>query len=266
MSPKKFKKIGIIGVGNMGGALLCAIRDVLKQRVYVYDKNRKRIASSGGIKVSSSKDLISRCDVVILAIKPQDIKDFLKENKEYFDTRRHLLISIAAGVPTRFFESHVRRLHVIRVMPNLPAKVKQAVSFLSKGKYATRNDLKLACNLFSATGMVYVVGESLLNKVTAISGSGPGYVYYFMNALYEAAVSLGIRKKIVYQMVIQTVRGAAELAGVSNKDFSRLMKEVASRGGTTEAAFKIFNGSGLPDIVKKGVTAAAQRAEALILK
>jgi len=260
------KRVGIIGWGKMGSCLGEALEEV-DFSVYAYDKDKDKLKGVKKINVkNTSSELIESVPILILAVKPQDIKDLLEEIREYLVREKPLLITIAAGVSTSFFEQTVEAIRVIRVMPNLAAKVKAAVSFICKGKYAQPQDLAVAKEIFAAVGKVFVVEESLLDKVTSISGSGPGYIYYFMNCIYKAAVQLGFAEEVAKQMVKQTLWGAAKLAEMSSKDFAVLTGEVASPKGTTEAGLKVFSQAKVEEIVLKAVISAYKRAQELNLK
>jgi len=255
-------KIGIVGFGNMGRAIAESLSPA-RYAIYVYDKDKKKTKgfACSGI-TSTLKELLNKSNIVILAIKPQDIDDFIN-NSRGFIKREIFLISIAAGVPTHFFEKEMGRIRVVRVMPNLAAKVKEAVSFICKGRFASKEDLNTALSIFRNIGIVFAVKEDFLDKATSISGSGPGYIYYFMDSLMQASLRMGFDKKTAKKMVQQTFLGAVKLSLESEKDFSALIKSVASRGGTTEAALSVFEKNRLSNTIKKAVDAAYKRAKKL---
>ncbi|MBU1134565.1 MAG: pyrroline-5-carboxylate reductase [Candidatus Omnitrophica bacterium] len=277
---KKNIKIGIIGWGNMGSSLGLALQEEKKWQIYFYDKDKKKGRGinpvrdslplgkrliSNGVKYShickNAKELIEKVEVVILAIKPQDIRGFLQGNSEYFNEFKPLLITIAAGISTTFFQKYLKDARMIRVMPNLAIGVKQSVSFLCKGKFAKDSDLKMTKKIFSSVGEVFQVKESFLDKATSITGSGPGYIYYIMECVYKLALKLGFAKETAKRMVTSTFLGAAKLAKQSRKDFEVLVKEVASSGGTTEAALNVFKEKNIAEIIEEGVAAAYKKAK-----
>ena len=261
---KRNEKIGIIGLGNMGYSLGFALRKVSRGKIYVYDKDQRKISGAGDFCIGkNSQEVIENVGVLVLAIKPQDVRGFLRQTKSALLNHRPLLISIAAGIPTTFFEEYLKGLKVIRVMPNLGAKVGESVSFVCKGRYTQEKDLKIAKRIFSSIGEVIEIKEALLDKVTSISGSGPGYIYYFMDCIYQSARQLGFKEKQARDMVMQTFWGAIKLAKLCGKDFKLLAKEVASRGGTTEAALKVFKRKRLFQVVYQGIDAAHKRAKQL---
>ena len=257
-------KVGIVGLGNMGRAIANSLLSgKYKYSLYVYDKDRKKIKGMPKSSIAKTlRNLLSSSDIVILAVKPQDIREFIESAHSYI-SRRTLLISIAAGVPTRFFEKNIKDIRVIRIMPNLAAKVGEAVSFVCKGRFASEKDLDTALDIFRNVGIVFKAKENFLDKVTSISGSGPGYIYYLMNSLMQAAVELGFKKSTAKKMVQYTFLGAAKLAVESGDDFSKLVRNVASRGGTTEAALKIFERRKVASAVNDAVNAAYKRAKEL---
>ncbi len=255
-------RVGIVGFGNMGRAIAESLSSG-KYDVYVYDKDKNKTKGiPRNIIVKTLKGLLSESEAVILAVKPQDIKEFI-EGSRGFINRKTLLISIAAGVPTYFFEKSMGRLKIVRVMPNLAARVKEAVSFICKGRFASKKDLDLALSIFKNIGIVFKVKEGFLDKATSISGSGPGYIYYFMDSLMQAALGLGFDRKTAREMVQYTFLGAVKLAIEGRKDFSVLVKNVASRGGTTEAALRIFERRKVSYAINDAVGAAYKRAKEL---
>ncbi len=260
---KKNKTIGIIGFGNMGSALGLALKENGWQ-VNIYDKDRRRLKKKRHIVIcKDSRDLIKKSPIVIVAVKPQDILPLLEETKNLISTCKPLIISIAAGVSTSFFERRIKGLKIIRVMPNLAAKKRQSVSFVSKGKFAKSGDLALAGSIFTCVGSSFTIGEVFLDKATAISGSGPGYIYYFMECLYSSAVMLGFKKNIAKKMVILTFLGAVNLIKDENIDFSDWIQKVSSKGGTTEAALGLWEKKGLKKLIQQGVNSAYSRAKEL---
>ena len=254
-------KIGIIGFGNMGKALALALKRGGNFYLFAYDCDRKKTQAVKGLCISKNiEELIKNADVVVLSVKPQDIKNLLREIKKYLAEKKPLFISIAAGISTQLLQKYLGEIKIIRAMPNLAAKVEESISFVSKGKLASKKDLDAAAKILKAVGEVIAIQEKYLDKATAVSGSGPGYIFYFMNALYEGALELGFSKKNAKKMAEQIFWGSAKLAKESKEDFKLLIKGVTSKGGTTEAALEVFNERGLEKIIKEGVKAACQRA------
>lgn len=259
---KKKYAIGIIGWGNMGAALGTALASQKDWDIFVYDKDRKKTRLLKNPQVlAKASEVIEKSDIVILAIKPQDITNFISLTKGSWLRKKPLLLTIAAGISTHFFESRLNGLRVIRIMPNMAVKVKEALSFICRGKYAGDKDVKTAGKIFSLVGNIILISEEYLDKVTALTGSGPGFIFYFMDAFYKAALNLGFRETDAKKMVIQTFWGAGKLAKLSDKEFSCLIKEVASPCGTTEAGLAVFNQNGADSIINNAIYCAYKRAE-----
>ncbi len=259
-------KLGIIGLGNMGLSLLDSFPQKDRQKINVYDIDKNKLKSTKGcIKSKNFAELFSSSNVLILAIKPQDIPNFIAINNSYLSQHKPLLISIAAGIKTSFFEKLIEGIRIVRVMPNLAIKVRKSLSFISGGSFIAKNDLQTTQEIFSLSGKVIVTNEKQLDKATSITGSGPGYLFFFMEILYKNAIRLGFSKDTAKLMVLQTFQGATSIAKL-NKDFETLMKQVASKNGTTEAAFKVFKQKNISKIITEGVKAANQRSQGILLE
>lgn len=255
-------KVGIIGFGNMGSSCASALNERSQYTVFIYDADQKKRRKAKSFSVTTnSAQLIAAVEIVILAIKPQDIGSFLAQNKTDLLMKKPLLISVAAGISTSWLQGHLKGLPIIRVMPNLGAKVGESLSFISKGKNAKKSDLAKVERIFSCIGEVAVIEEKYLDKVTGVSGSGPGYVFYFMESMYQGALKLGFAKKEAKRMIIQTFLGASKLAKASKEEFKTLIKGVASKRGTTEAALKVFKAGKVDEAIIKGMSSACQRAK-----
>ncbi|MBD3264964.1 MAG: pyrroline-5-carboxylate reductase [Candidatus Omnitrophica bacterium] len=254
--------LGIIGFGNMGEAIGRALNPSDFKKILVYDLDPKKLKKDRRFtKAKNSGDIINRSEVILLAIKPQNLSDFLKENKAALSFRKPLIVSILAGISTSIFEKYLKGGRIIRAMPNLPALVGEGFTFLSAGRDARRGDLEIVKRIFSKTGEVVVTEEKNMDRVTSITGSGPGYVFYFMDALYRSALNLGFPKLQARRIAIRVFLGSAKLAEASGKDFASLLKGVASPKGTTEAALKIFESQRVGYAIEKGVKGAKRRSE-----
>ncbi len=242
--------IGIIGAGNMGMAI--ALR--IKGKAFLSDKNKR---------ISDNITVATRSDIIILAVKPQDIGEVLKEIKPY--VKEKLVISIAAGVTTFSIEKALPGARVIRVMPNMPAMVGKGISAVSRGRFSARRDLKIVFRIFSNLGEVIEVKEKMMDAVTAVSGSGPAYYFLFTHLLAKAAEASGLEKTIALKLARATFIGGAEVIKASKLSTEELVKKVASKGGTTEAALKVFKQEKLEAIIKKAVKQAAHRSKNLTL-
>lgn len=265
----KGKKIGIVGLGNMGGAILNRLilsGAVGKTAVVGFDKEMSTRAGASkkySIPVSRSvPELVTRCDIVIMAVKPQNIDEVLKDI--LFCGKDRLYISIAAGRATKSIEEILGgKPRVIRVMPNTPALVGEGISALCKGRYASRSDLKTADEIFSSVGETVELSERYFDIVTALSGSGPAYFFYLEEALIEAAVRLGMDRKTAKRLVLKTALGSARLLLESGDEPGILRRRVTSKGGTTERAIAVFENAKIKETVARAVRAAARRSKEL---
>ncbi len=270
------KPVGIIGFGNMGASFSGRLKGVYP--VVVFDKDRKKTkALRPENKAKSLKSLLLKSDTIILAVKPQDFFSLLKKIK--FLSKDKLIISIAAGISTKYIEKHLGKVRVIRVMPNLPAKIGKGISCLCQGRFSTPRDLCCAENIFRNFGRTLVLKEKMLDAATAVSGSGPGYFYYFLEAkkiagrkipagliksfkktFKKAAQAVGFSKLQAAILVEVTVEGSAAVLRSSKLGASQLKEQVASKGGTTCAALKVLARGGS---LKQAVKAALKRAKEL---
>jgi pyrroline-5-carboxylate reductase len=268
------KKLGFIGGGNMAEALA---RGLIENKVFrpadIVASDvaaARRNALKRSLKIETTADnlhVIRNARAILLAVKPQTINDVLAEIASALKpgAKSHLFISIAAGIPIericRFLGGRAR---VIRVMPNAPAMVGQGMAALVRSKGATAADEKFALRIFRAVGdAITLKDEKLLDAVTALSGSGPAYVYLFAKSMADAAISEGIPPALALRMALQTLRGAEHVMRASRQDAAELIRVVASPGGTTEAALRQFAENGFSDIVARAIRAAADRSRAL---
>ncbi len=256
--------IGIIGFGNMGAAVASNLKK--DYRVFAFDKDATKLKNiSRACRVKFLKDLLTKVNVVILAVKPQDLGGVLAEVAGL--SGKQLFISIVAGIPTDYIEKCLGKVKVVRVMPNMPVLVGRGATALTRGKFASVKDVESAKKIFSLLGEVVVVGkEELIDTVTALSGSGPAYFFYIFSALASAAVELGLDKKSADLLLCQTIIGAVELLKQNKFDAQGLITKVASRGGTTEAALKVFEDKGLGKILREAIICAYKRAGELSKK
>jgi len=252
--------IGIIGAGNMG----TAIASRMKTRILISDIDLSRLRFARNKRVSiamNNIDLARRSDIIILAVKPQDIRSVLEEIRPYVKSK--LIISIAAGVKTGFIEAILARPRVIRVMPNMPAMVGKGISAVTKGRFTNQKDLKKAAGIFSNLGEVVEVKQGMMDAVTAVSASGPAYYFLFTYLLQKAAEAGGLKKDLAMKLAMAAFTGAAGIAEVSGMPMEELVKKVASKRGTTEAALRVFAKRKLEAILKEAVKQATHRSKQL---
>ena len=206
------------------------------------------------------KALAKKSDVMILAVKPQDMDSVLAELRTLL-TSKKLVISIAAGLATTFFEERLgAKVRVIRAMPNMPAQIGEGVTALCKGCFATDKDLKTAEKILGHIGETVIVHEDLMDAVTAVSGSGPAYVFLFAECFLKAAEGLGLDKAVAEKLVAATWQGSAHLLARSKEGAASLRAKVTSKGGTTQAAMDVFMNSHIEKIFVEALAAAKKRA------
>lgn len=249
------KRIAVIGAGNMGSAIIKGIRKKYRITVSDIDQNKLR-----GLNIKDNRKAVKDVDIIVLAIKPQNMAPVLEEIKGIVKPSQ-LVISIAAGIKTRKIENRLGKIPVVRVMPNMPLLVGMGIGALCRGRYAKYSHIKDAGRIFP--GFIFIKKESLMDAVTAISGSGPAYVYLFIESLIKSAVRLGLSKDDAETLVYQTLKGAIALLEKSGKPPEELRRQVTSPGGTTEAALKVFQKKGFSKIIEKAVNAACKRAKEL---
>jgi pyrroline-5-carboxylate reductase len=198
-------------------------------------------------------------DVVVVAVKPRDVAQLVQPIANAL-TGDQLVVSLAAGVTTASYEAMLPESRVVRAMPNTPAIVGEGVTGLAAGTRASVDDLETARTILGAVGSVRIMDESLLDAVTAVSGTGPAYVFLLAEALTDAAIREGLPRDIAESFVNQTVRGAGHLLTASEKTPSELRAQVTSPGGTTAAAVHVLEERGFRALIEDAVQAAARRA------
>jgi pyrroline-5-carboxylate reductase len=281
--PKVFHKIGFIGAGNMGQAMIGALiksQSSASSDLFVCDIIKKQtdaLQKTYGIKVlPDNSTLIETCDVIIFAVKPQSVEQVLSELKATTifkkTSGKKIFISIAAGTPIKKFETNIydgleddkkNQMPILRVMPNTPALVLSGMSGLCANSFATAEDVQIAKTILSAMGKVIECPESDMDAVTAVSGSGPAYCFYLVEAMIEAAVTLGISPENAAEMTAATLKGSMILLEHQSITAKELRQKVTSPGGTTEAAIKVLDDNSVKQIIIAAVTAAAQRSKEL---
>lgn len=252
--------IAFIGAGNMAEALirgLLAGKVVTADRIVAHDIRPDRLEElrkTFGIRTGKPD-----ADIVILAVKPQQMAAALAQVP-----RGRLFISIAAGITTGRIEKELGgEPRVVRVMPNTPALVGAGAAAVCKGRFATEVDLATAETILGAIGIVVRVEESLMDAVTALSGSGPAYIYYVAEAMIAAGIEAGLSEPVARELTIQTILGAGQLLATSGETPAELRRKVTSPGGTTEAALRVLADRQLQDIFVEAITAAKRRGAEL---
>jgi len=263
-------KIAFIGGGNMASALIAGLAGKLTAgaNIHVVDPNAdalERLRTQYGVTTATSSDAaVTTADVIVLAVKPQSMRDVAAQLLPLIDTARQpLIVSIAAGIRgvdlSRWLGGYGA---IVRCMPNTPALIGMGITGMAATAGVTAQQRQAADDILRAVGpTVWLDDEAQIDAVTAISGSGPAYVFYFIEAMQQAAKELGLSDEQGTQLALATFAGAAQLATQSNEPVSLLRERVTSKGGTTYAALTSMEESGVKAAIVKGARAAAARGK-----
>lgn len=257
----------IIGGGNMGATYAQSfLRSHITKRenMMILEKSPEKATqlaqSDIGTIYGTPETCLPKADIVILAVKPQDTATLFASIRPYVNDQQ-VFLSIMAGVKMRNIAEALGVPKIIRAMPNLPAQIGMGMTAFTSSDEVTRIELVMVQNLLNTTGKtIYVETEHAIDAATAISGSGPAYVYFFMNAMIQAAQDMGFSLSEAELLVGQTFKGAVDLLGKSELSCEEWIRRVASRGGTTEAALTAFQRGEVHQNITKGAHAALNRA------
>lgn len=263
------KTIAFVGGGQMAEALISGLLQAgtcIAEQISVLEPNPERrsyLETAYRVTTAdSAPTILRRQQTIILAVKPQVMTTVLNEIRPCLD--HHLVITIAAGLPLGFYEAALGpSQRLIRVMPNTPALVQEGASALCCNTQATSKDLEFARELFNAVGTTCVVEEGLMDAVTGLSGSGPAFVFSFIEALIDGGIKAGLSHHISRELAIQTVLGAARLAKESTEHPAVLRARVTSPAGTTINGQHVLENAGFRGIVMNAVEAAVKRSTEL---
>jgi pyrroline-5-carboxylate reductase len=259
--------VGFIGAGNMAKAL---IKGLITAGLYdpsgikASDRLGEALQTSAaeyGIETfDDNRALVKKCNTIVLAVKPQVISEVLNEiGSEVGDS--HLIISIVAGIPIAAIQTKLgRESSIIRVMPNTPALIQKGISALCGGEYVSAEQLKQAEKIFAAVGETLIVPEKMMDAITALSASGPGFIFKIMEGFVKGGESLGFDHGTASKLVKQTFLGAAHLAWESEKTLGQLREMVTSKGGTTAAGLAVFDKRASEEIIQEVLRAAYERS------
>ena len=262
-------KIGFIGGGNMASALIGGLAGKLTAgaNIHVVDLNAdslQKLEQQFGVTTSQQIDAsMASCDVVVLAVKPQQMKEVALQLRPHMASQ--LVLSIAAGIRavdlSRWLNGHSA---IVRTMPNTPALIGQGITGMVAMAGVSSEQRDAADAIMRAVGAtVWLDNEALIDPVTAVSGSGPAYVFYFIEAMQQAAQEMGLSAEQGTQLAIATFVGASQLAAQSSEPVSLLRERVTSKGGTTYAALVSMDQSGVTEAIVKAMKAAAARGKEL---
>ncbi|HKU41173.1 MAG TPA: pyrroline-5-carboxylate reductase [Polyangiales bacterium] len=262
------RRIAFIGAGNMASALISGLlaRGSARADSLIASDVREdalaALARQHGIATARDNAGASAAEIVVLSVKPQVLPQVLVELAPRLASDT-LVVSIAAGVPLAVIEGQLPGKRVIRAMPNTPALVGAGATAIATGRHATAEDSKRARAIFESVGVVVEVPEAQLDAVTALSGSGPAYVFYLAEALIEAGRAAGLPDDVASALALQTVYGAAKLLHESGEQPADLRRKVTSPGGTTEAGVRSLDASQVKGAVRACVIAARDRGAEL---
>lgn len=248
-------QISLIGCGNMGQAIVKALS--ASNKIYISDRDESKVKAFGFAKNDGSFSRLTQSDFVIIAVKPQDMADLAGQIRGKI-SKRSILISIAAGVTIKKLSKLFNHQKVVRVMPNLGLSVGHGVAVYKTVGLTDAEKSTVAKLLSEFTENFEVKNEKLIDAVTAISGSGPAYFFFLADNLIKAAVQIGLSRTQARLLVEKTLAASAVLQ--KDHEYAELLKKIASKKGTTEAALKIFNQKRTPEIIKSAVRAAFLRA------
>jgi len=264
------KKLFFIGSGNMAAAIISGLLQsklVKPENIVCNDISKDKVINlqrKYGVSISENKgEAIIGADIIFLSVKPQNMPGVFKEI-QHFVKKGAIIISIAAGITTKFIEDSIgKKVGVIRAMPNTPALVLAGATALCKGKYVSDEQLSRAKKLFSGIGKVEILDENKFDIITALSGSGPAYVFYFCELMQKAAQDMGLSQELAKSFAVQTVYGAGKMLAETGANAAELKEKVKSPNGTTEAALKYFEAQNLYNTVKTAMKEAEKRSKEL---
>jgi pyrroline-5-carboxylate reductase len=266
----KNKQVGFVGAGNMGEALmkgllhshLCRPEQIICSDVR--PERLKTMKEVYGVKTTSSNsEVVKHSDIVILAVKPQILKQVVMDIARYLEPSK-LMISIAAGVAMESIEMCAKKeLNLIRVMPNICVSVGEGISAIASGKHATKEDRLVAKAIFDSAGKSLFIDEYLLDAVTGLSGSGPAYIFLIVDALADAGVKVGLARSDALLLASQTVLGSAKMLIETGEHPGRLKDSVTSPGGTAIAGLHTLEEGGLRTTLINAVEVATLRSQVL---
>ena len=261
-------RLAVIGCGNMGRAVVEGLLQAgwaEPGQIIATNPDAEKaaqLAAELGIAATTDNAAAARdADIVLLGVKPQIIKTALKDMRGTVGA--HLVISIAAGISTRFIEYYLPEAPVVRCMPNLAVTVGMGATAMCAGQHASQEHLERATAIFESVGTVEHVHENLMDAVTGLSGTGPMYVFHFVEAMADAGVKVGLPRDVAMRLAMQTLRGSARLAQTSEHHPAALKDQVTSPGGTAIAALHVLRKEAFSAIVMDAVEAATRRSAEL---
>ncbi len=258
-------KIGCIGAGNMGGAILSRLAEKLdRENILCFDIDKNKLESlAGKLGIFSSRginDIAEKSDIIIIAVKPDAVPDVLKN----IGTKDKIIVSIAAGISLATINKNLKNKNkVVRVMPNTPALIGEGMSVICPDEGIDNNTEKIITEIFSFVGRVLILPEKLMDAVTAVSGCGPAYGFTLIQAMTDGGVKMGIPREKALILASQTISGAAKMVINSSEEPIILRGKVASPGGSTIEAIHVLEKEGFSGIIMDAIEAAKNKSEKL---
>ncbi|MDZ5471104.1 pyrroline-5-carboxylate reductase (plasmid) [Bacillus sp. 31A1R] len=247
------KKLAVIGAGSMAEALISGIVEnklLSGKQIWVTNRsNEERLQQLNeqyGVSTSYNwEEILNDTDLIVLAMKPKDVASAVEQCK-HFLTKEMLIVSVLAGVSIESIEILAEKsLAIVRAMPNTSATIGKSATALAANENVSSSQTKLVKTLFETVGLTTFVKEEQLDAVTGLSGSGPAYIYYLVEAMEKSAVEIGLERELAKQLIVQTLLGAADMLSKTTKKPEQLRREVTSPGGTTEAGIKVLETHGV---------------------
>lgn len=261
------KVICILGAGSMGEAMIEGLLNkklIPASQLSVVGRTEKRqkyLRDRYSISLSNKSDAIKNADIIIIAVKPKDITEALTDIKS-FTNMNQLFISVVAGVSTDYISEILGyNAAIVRTMPNTSVTVGLSATGLAPGDYVNENQLLISMAIFASVGIVEVVAEHDLDAVTGLSGSGPAYVYYLVEAMQEAAEENGLKPDVARSLILQTIVGAAHMLMETGTEASELRRQVTSPNGTTEAGITKLEQYRFKEAIHQCIRTATNRSK-----
>lgn len=264
-------KVAFVGAGSMAEAIIAGlVNKQICEGTNIYITNRENedkmndLENKYGIQPTyQMEELLKDADLVILAVKPNDAEAVLQKIKPYIDSKT-VLVSVMAGISMQFIQERLYpNCAIARAMPNTSASIGKSATAITFNELVMDKQKQLTETVFSAIGITTIVEEDQLDAITALSGSGPAYVYYVVEAMEQAAYEVGLDPNIAKQLIIQTIAGAAEMLQTTGIEAAELRKAVTSPGGTTEAGLQVLQKEQVNDAFIACIKAAKQQSKKL---
>lgn len=264
-------KISFLGAGNLTGTIVDALVNKLNFKggdIAIFDKIKAqydRYTYGGIVKAGELKEAVEHAEVLFLGVKPQNFSELLTWIKELnMDLTDKIFVSVAAGIPIGYIKEQLGQdTAIIRTMPNTSVMIGESMTAMCANEFVTEEAFAKIRSIFDNIGKTVILGEEKMNKIIAVNGSSPAYVYLLAEAMIDGAVAQGFKREEVYEAVIQSLYGAAAMMKTSGKQPEELLKTVASPNGTTEKALNSLNKDGFSEIIKKAMGECTARADEL---